>query len=223
MPSRIPRTPVPPSQYDRVYGNGDGALTLDERGVALMVETVAIKQPLDADVRTEIARHPLHPFRAGETYRDEFDRTIVRIYPGAVGMKPELVPYVVAHELGHVALGHLDRGTTTAREEIEADRFAGGALAEFGEDLEQVVGTLQANGGGDPEGHGSLREQIEAIRAGYREGLQPAVNPGAPAAPVTPQPEPAPPAGPPEQPEPIDPFASAFGDWLDAIGARGPR
>ena len=125
------RPAVPASQWDRVYGNGDGQLSLNERGVALTAETVLARKALAVNIKTELERDPTSALRAGETYRDQFGTTQVRIYPGAVGMTPDLVPYVTAHELAHVELNHLDRMGSGANLELEADWYAGRTLADF--------------------------------------------------------------------------------------------
>lgn len=173
MPSRAGRPPkVPPSQWDQAYGNGDGRLTNDERGVALMAETVFERHPVQVEIRTDAFVDPGSPFRAGGTYRDAAGGTQARIYPGAVGMSPWLVPFVTAHELGHVVHGHLDRGGPHDQSiELEADRFAGKALAWFEEDLELVIAELRAKSG-DRDSHGQLDEVIAAVREGYAEGVQ---------------------------------------------------
>lgn len=165
------RPPVPASQWDRVYGNSDGALSLDERGVALTTETVRERYPeLNVEIRTEMPRDPTAPFRAGGTYRDEFGVTNVRIYPGAVGASTNLVPYIVGHELGHVVLSHLDRPGPSKQIELEAEWFAGRTLAQFGEDLEVVIAELTAQGG-NADTHGAVDERIAAIRRGYAEAM----------------------------------------------------
>lgn len=218
------RSPVHPSQWDRVYGNSDGQLDLNERGIALTVETVREKHAIDVEVKTDLDRHPLAPFRAGATYRDEFGETKVRIYPGAVGMSPELIPYVTGHELGHVVLNHLDRQANGHDLELEAEWFAGRTLAQFGEDLNQVVALVRAQGG-NAATHGTVEERIAAIEGGYREAMA-ELHSGGPT--VTPAPPRAEPAPPPAAPAPRDParrdalddamnrLADAVEDWLSA-------
>jgi hypothetical protein len=214
------RPPVPASQWDRVYGNNDGHLSLDERGVALTTETVRERHPeLNVDIRTELPRDPTAPFRAGGTYRDEFGATNVRIYPGAVGASSNLVPYITGHELGHVVLNHLDRGPSK-QVELEAEWFAGRTLAQFGEDLEQVIAELTAQGG-NADTHGAISERMAAIRGGYAEALaELQAGPVPPA--VVPRVVPADPA-PAAAPGNVtarDPIVAALEELLSALGGN---
>jgi len=161
---------VPLSDWDHVYGNADGRLSLDERGIALIAEAVLAIHPMEVSLKSDIDRDPQSPFRAGASYKDDSGAVNVRIYPGAIGMTWELIPYVVAHELGHVALGHV--GREPSRElELEAERWAGRALAECGEDLEVTIRALESRGR-DSDSHGALAQRIAAIRAGYEEGTR---------------------------------------------------
>lgn len=206
-----------------MYGNGDGILALDERGIALTVETVLAKFPdLQVSVKTEMDCHPLHPLRAGETFRDEHGMATVRIYPRAFGMTSQLIPYVVGHELGHVVLGHLDRNEKSMEMELEAERFAGRVLAEFGEDLEETIRVL-ARHGADTDSHGELSQRINAIRAGFNEGLagtasaqpEPAAKPRAPA-------RTKPVVAPSTLEDAFDRMTGAFEDWMTALSSRPP-
>lgn len=203
MPSRAGSRPkVSPSQWDQVYGDGDGRLTNAERGVALMAETVFERHPVQVEIRTDAFMDPSAPFRAGGAYRGADGKMQARIYPGAVGMSTWLVPFVTAHELGHVVHGHLDRsGPQDKSVELEADRFAGKALAWFEEDVERVIAELRAKSG-DSASHGQLDEVIAAVREGYAEGLQD-MNAPAPAVltvPASPNPAPASPSTAPAPP-----------------------
>lgn len=89
------------------------------------------------------------------------------------------VPAMLAHEIGHVVLGHMDRTICFAGEEgptdcvpaivteLEADQFAGQVLRRFGASLEQAEQAMAFLPDTASPTHPGRKERIEAVRKGW--------------------------------------------------------
>jgi len=87
--------------------------------------------------------------------------------------------YVLAHEIGHHAAGHLeqlgDRGRRHGhphKDELEADRYAGGLLAKMGATLDQALAAPKSFPKSSSNSHPSRKDRIAATRVGYNEATK---------------------------------------------------
>ena len=90
------------------------------------------------------------------------------------------VPAILAHEVGHVVLGHLDRTLCftdpssvpicrSARDrELEADQFAGKVLRQLGSSLEQTQRAFIFLPDQSTETHPGRKERIDALLKGWK-------------------------------------------------------
>ena len=81
------------------------------------------------------------------------------------------VPAILAHEIGHVVLGHMDRAmdhSTAKVVELASDRFAGQVLRQLGASLEQAQQALAFLPETTTPTHPGREERIEELLKGWR-------------------------------------------------------